>query len=44
MQNAMKLPKEGRDPNIGDVANCDDGDSDDACILDDSDLWANIQL
>jgi hypothetical protein len=38
MLNALKLRHEGRDPNIGDVANCDDGDSDDACILDDSDL------
>ena len=34
----MKVPKEGRDPNIPDVADCDAGDSDDACILDDSDL------
>jgi hypothetical protein len=38
MLNAMKARNEGRDQKIADVANCDDGDSDDACILDDSDL------
>jgi hypothetical protein len=38
MLNAIQVRKEGRDPNITYVADCDAGDSDDACILDDSDL------